>query len=228
MLSSTHTHAHTRSHTHTHAHTHTHTHVLTHARTTHTHTRAHTHTHSHIQCINCVYVCVYTRQKNRNMNNGLNKTGQPGRSPIDSHSGENRVNRPNVNSFTDNMNCHINCYCLSRKAFHALWVVKDCMPLSPFLTKMTLSRVQVSEILRSRFRVRASQAIVARVFVRSSFMKTWVPFNFCADRITDVLVLWVVKRTMMSRADKKIWSKVHNGDAEWTEPMSRQTASPMS
>ena len=74
------------------------------------------------------------------------------------------------------MNCHINCYCLSRKAFHALWVVKDCMPLSPFLTKMTPSRVQVSEILRSRFRVRASQAIVARVFVRSSFMKTWVPF----------------------------------------------------
>ena len=97
------------------------------------------------------------------------------------------------------MNCHINCYCLSRKAFHALWVVKDCMPLSPFLTKMTPSRVQVSEILRSRFRVRASQAIVARVFVRSSFMKTWVPFNFRADRITDVLVLWVVKRTMMSR-----------------------------
>ena len=97
------------------------------------------------------------------------------------------------------MNCHINCYCLSRKAFHALWVVKDCMPLSHFLTKMTPSRVQVSEILRSRFRVRASQAIVARVFVRSSFMKTWVPFNFRADRITDVLVLWVVKRTMMSR-----------------------------
>ena len=27
----------------------------------------------------------------------------------------------------------------------------------------------------------------------------------------------------------KIWSKVHNGDAEWTEPMCRQTpASPMS
>ena len=136
MLSNTHTCTHTLTHPHTCAHTRTYS--RTRART-HTHTRAHTHTHSHIQCINCVYVCVYTRQKNGNMNNGLNKTGQPGRSPIDSYSGENRVNRPMfVNSFTDNMNCHINCYCLSRKAFHALWVVKDCMPLSPFLTKMTL------------------------------------------------------------------------------------------
>ena len=112
------------------------------------------------------------------------------------------------------MNCHINCYCLSRKAFHALWVVKDCMPLSPFLTKMTPSRVQVSEILRSRFRVRASQAIVARVFVRSSFMKTWVPFNFRADRITDVLVLWVVKRTMHSIP------LVHTRVQGWTFSMS--------
>ena len=32
-------------------------------------------------------------------------------------------------------------------------------------------------------------------------MKTWVPFNFRADRITDVLVLWVVKRTMMCAFD---------------------------
>ena len=84
MCLAVHTHAHTHIHTHAHTqtHTHKHPHARIHARTrarthTHMHTRAHTHTPSHMQYINSGYVCVYTRQKNRNMNNGLTKIGQP-------------------------------------------------------------------------------------------------------------------------------------------------------
>ena len=88
-------------------------------------------------------------------------------------------------------------------AFHVRGVTNDFTTLSPTFTKMVPSRVQVSRICRSRFSVRASQAMVARDLVMSSLINRCVPFNFLAFRITAVLVLCVVKRTIISRGAER-------------------------
>ena len=88
-------------------------------------------------------------------------------------------------------------------AFHVRGVTNDFTTLSPTFTKMVPSRVQVSRIFRSRFSVRASQAMVARDLVMSSLINRCVPFNFLAFRITAVLVLCVVKRTIISRGAER-------------------------
>ena len=90
-------------------------------------------------------------------------------------------------------------YSLWVKAFHVRGVANDFTTFSPTLTKIVPSRVQGSRIFRSRFSVRAFQAIVARDFVMSALMNKFVPFSFLAFRITDVFRLCVVKRTIMSR-----------------------------
>ena len=51
---------------------------------------------------------------------------------------------------------------------------------------------------------RASQAMVARDLVMSSLINRCVPFNFLAFRITAVLVLCVVKRTIISRGGRTV------------------------
>ena len=73
------------------------------------------------------------------------------------------------------------------------------MLLSAVFTNTTPSRVHVSRIFLSRFRLRASQAIVARVFVKSSLINMRVPFSFLALRMMVAFMLCVVKRTMTSR-----------------------------
>ena len=57
----------------------------------------------------------------------------------------------------------------------------------------------MSATLFCRFRVRASQAIVERTFVKSSLTKSCVPLSLRVFRMTSTFVLCVVKRTMMSR-----------------------------
>ena len=77
--------------------------------------------------------------------------------------------------------------------------VNDFVMLSTVFTNTVPSRVQVSVSLPSRRRFRASQAIFPRVFVRSSLMKTRVPFSFLPFRMMALLTLCVVKLTIMSR-----------------------------
>ena len=88
---------------------------------------------------------------------------------------------------------------LSLNIFHSLSAVKDLTEFSPTFTNTVPSRVHVSATLFCRFRVRASQAIVERTFVKSSLTKSCVPLSLRAFRMTSTFVLWVVKRTMMSR-----------------------------
>ena len=90
-------------------------------------------------------------------------------------------------------------YSLPVNSLHARVAVNDLILFSPSFTKITPSLVHVSVIFPSRFRLRASHAIVARALVMSSLMNSLLPFSFRAFFIIARFMLCVVNRTITSR-----------------------------